>query len=70
MNKRQTRRALEVLTELHRVAPDTVTAREASMLCDKYGITNDKFRRVAKDQQMFRPFNLAQVAVEIARKEN
>lgn len=40
------------------------------MLCEKYGITNDKFRRVAKDQQMFRPFNLAQVAVEIARKEN
>ena len=69
MNKKQTATAVRILTELRTIAPDTVTAREATMLCAKYGVTNDKFQRVAKAEQNFRPFNLAQIAVEIAKKQ-
>lgn len=68
LNKTQTRTALRVLTELHAIAPDAVTPREASRLCEKYGVTNDRFRRVAKREQDSRLTNLAQVAVEIVKK--
>lgn len=68
LTKTQTHTALRVLTELREIAPDTVTPREASRLCEKYAVTNDRFRRVAKREQDFRPINLAQVAVEIVKK--
>jgi hypothetical protein len=69
MTKKQTFRAMQILTELNNIAHDMVTAREASHLCENYGVTNDKFRRVKKERQNFDGFNLAQVAVEIAKKE-
>ena len=68
VTKTQKANAVRILGELHTIAPDLVTAREASMLCERYGVTNDRFRRVAKAEQNFRPFNLAQVAMEISRK--
>lgn len=68
LNKSQTIKALRILSELHEIAPDLVTAREAGDLCDKYNAQNNKFRRVAKARQNFQPFNLAQVAVEIVKK--
>lgn len=69
MNKKQIHRALHIMTELHKIAPDTVTPREASHLCATYGVTTNRFQRIAKREQNFRPINLAQVAVEIAKKE-
>lgn len=69
LNKNQINRALVIWRELCAIAPDTVTAREATDLCRSYNITNDKFQRVAKRDQNFRPVNLMQVAVEIAKKE-
>jgi hypothetical protein len=69
VTKTQKANAVRILGELRNAeVPDLVTAREASMLCERYGVTNDRFRRVAKAEQNFRPFNLAQVAMEIARK--
>jgi hypothetical protein len=61
--------AMEVLVAMdeNRV-PQWVTPREASRLCEKFGVTNDRFRRVAKREQDFRLIALAKVAVEIAKK--
>ena len=70
LNKKQTNRALVIWRELMTIAPDMVTAREASDLCSRYNITNDKFRRVASARQNFQGFNLITVAVEIAKKES
>ena len=70
MTKQINTRAIQVLAELFRNgAPDMVTPREASHLCETYGVTNDRFRRVAKREQNCRPTPLAAVAMEIARKE-
>lgn len=69
LTKKQTNRALVIWRELMTIAPDMVTAREASDLCSRYNITNDKFRRVSSARQNFQGFNLITVAVEIAKKE-
>lgn len=49
--------------------PGFVTPREASDLCARYGVTNDRFRRIAKADQNSRPIGIAAIAVEIAKKE-
>lgn len=69
LTRRQQTRALAIWQELRLIAPDTVTAYEATSLCMGYNILNDKFRRVAKADQHSRPINLMQIAVEITKKE-
>lgn len=73
MTNRTKTDAMRVFLELMREVPTTahlVTPREATMLCERYGVTDDKFRRIAKSEQNFRPIPLAQVAREIAEKQN
>lgn len=70
--KRTTDDAMRIYCELLRVLPTRaliVTPREATMLCERYGVTDDKFRRIAKSEQNARPIPLAQVAREIADKQ-
>lgn len=68
MNKKQTARALAILTELHKTVPVTfVTNGEAAMICNTYGVTDTKFHRAASGN--LKPVNLAQIAATIATKE-
>lgn len=69
ITKNQQARALDILYLL-RVdgVPEFVTPSEASRICETFGVTNDKFRRAAKDAQHSRPVSRTAVAVEVVVK--
>lgn len=69
LTKAQKAKALEILRTLNETLPtDLLTAREASNIAETYGAMSTKFHRVPKDRQNCEPFNLAQIATEIAIK--
>lgn len=67
-------RALAVLAELHNDPEISylLVARDADRICrERYGIVSSQFARVPKDRRecYCHPVNLAQLAVEVAKKE-
>ena len=69
MNKTQTRRAIQILSELHATdTPSFVDQGDAALLCERYGVTNTRFHRASSTNNKM--VNLAQIAGTIAQKEN
>jgi hypothetical protein len=69
MNKKQTQRALQILSELHDAdLPSFMDNGDASIVCEQYGVTNTRFHRASNTNNKL--VNLAQIAGAIAQKEN
>jgi hypothetical protein len=68
MNKKQTQRALQILSELHDAdLPAFMDNGDASIVCDQYGVTSTRFHRASNTNHKM--VNLAQIASTIAQKE-
>jgi hypothetical protein len=67
--KKQRDKAAEILGVFWgQELPDFLTPREATRLCEKWYITDDRFRRISQAKQDSQPIPLAAIALEIAKK--